>query len=389
MLHLTDEQIEQLAEKKLMGGLTPEEEALLDQWLSERQGPEDVVWDSADKNEQQLKARLLARIRASAEIDVSPKRKVFPLLWKAAAVMIPIVLASAFFYSLIHHEKRPSHPAALIDIAPGSNGAVLLLANGKTLKLDSTVNGIIASQQGSNLVIRNGALVHEQTGGGQGNGYNTVTTPFGNQFKLTLPDGTQAWLNAGSSIVYPVSFAADKRVVTVSGEVYLEVAKVFDTRGRRRPFIVTAGLSQVEVLGTHFNVRAYATDADIKTTLAEGSVRVSIPGQAPAVLSPDHQSIIDASHHTITAKEVDAAAVIAWTRGFFSFRNADIKEVMEQLARWYNVRIVYEKDLPTRSFSGKIYRNINISAALDALAFMNVKFSIENNAGGTQIRVMP
>ncbi|MBW7840774.1 MAG: FecR domain-containing protein [Chitinophagaceae bacterium] len=308
----------------------------------------------------------------------------------AAAVIAFTILAGGYWWSMqsrhnpqqlaeANHENQYQN-----DLEPGGNKAVLTLADGSTIILDSINSGAI-STQGNVMVIKlsDGQLsykVSAQKEAGATISYNTITTPKGGQYQLELADGSKVWLNAASSLTFPTAFSGAQRNVKMKGEAYFEVSK-----DASKPFIVSAGEVSVEVLGTEFNVNAYEDEENLKTTLLKGAVNVTDNRQT-ITLVPGEQARFNHSNHQLkTLKGVDVNSVIAWKNGFFSFNDASLKEVMQQLARWYDVDVVYEGTVKEREFGGKIDRNANASQVLKILEESNVHFRIE----GKKIIVMP
>lgn len=308
--------------------------------------------------------------------------------WAAAAILL---LAGATYF--LTTNKKNSEPAAIAatttDIAPGKNGAVLTLADGSQIVLDSLENGTVATQNGVQVVLQNGQLAYDPTGSGAGERiYNTMTTPKSRQFQLTLPDGTKVWLNAASSLRYPTTFSAATRRVEVTGEAYFEVAK-----NKAKPFIVKINnKAEIEVLGTHFNVNAYTNESTIRTTLLEGRVRViagdlTAPHNAgtagatvSALLKPGQQASIPNTISAITEIPISPAQtdqVVAWKNGVFNFEDAGFEEVMRQLERWYDIEVVYEKGIPDIQFGGKLSRNVGLKDLLEILKRTEVHFKLE------------
>jgi len=249
------------------------------------------------------------------------------------------------------------------------------------------VGGVIARQGGSSIVkTAGGRIVYrssdatrdkapESAGAGE-TMMNTMRTPRGGNYRLTLPDGTQVWLNAASSITYPAAFTGKQRNVRISGEVYFEVVK-----NKELPFMVSVdGGADVEVLGTGFDVNAYTDEGSVKTTLLEGSVRV-----CKVVLKPGQQAQVSQQKVSVV-NNVDIDKVMAWKNGLFNFQDVSLREVMRQLERWYDIEVVYRKNVPDIRFEGEISRNINLSDLLKVLARADVKFSIE---GGRRLVVLP
>jgi len=259
------------------------------------------------------------------------------------------------------------------DIAPGGNKAQLTLADGTQITLDSNYNGKLAQQGSVSVLLHDGELAYK--GAPSSNGvvhFNTLTTPNGGQYHVTLPDGTGVWLNAASSLKYPTAFTGSQRMVELTGEAYFEVAQ-----NAVAPFIVNAGNSVVQVLGTHFNINAYSDEKAMLTTLLEGAVKV-VKGQNEVVLTPGQQSHINEATGQFKVKTVDTEEVIAWKNEQFAFANMDIPTVMRQISRWYNVTIVFAGKPPTGEINGKISRNYNISQVLKMLEYTaGIKYSVE------------
>jgi ferric-dicitrate binding protein FerR (iron transport regulator) len=201
--------------------------------------------------------------------------------------------------------------------------------------------------------------------------YNTLTTKPGEHYSLLLPDGTKVWLNAASSITYPVVFKGDERNVKVTGELYFEIV-----HNAKQLFRVAVKDQVVEDIGTHLNINAYDDEPAVNTTLLEGSIRV-IKGNASAILAPGQQATMAPDDSRFQIKQVDGNEAVAWKNGYFYFDRADIKMVMRELARWYNIQIVYKGELPNKTFKGKVYRNINASEALRILSYFGAHFKID------------
>lgn len=308
--------------------------------------------------------------------------------WAAAAAIIIILGTASFlwFSSRTKSTVAKNDPVPGIDIAPGQEGAILTLADGSTVVLDSLGNGIIATQNGTRLMLSNGQLAYNANGTSNAAvTYNTVTTPKGRQFRLLLQDGTKVWLNAASSIRYPTIFAGKERKVEVTGEVYFEVAK-----NEKKPFHVKVNdETEIEVLGTHFNINSYADEATVNTTLLEGLVRITNKKEK-AVLKPGQQAqVAGVSMQPQGIKilnDVDVDKVMAWKNGVFNFQDATLKEVMHQLERWYDIDVEYEKGIPKFEFFGKMSRDLSLSEVLRGLQVSEVHFRIE---AGRKVIVMP
>ncbi|HJU45510.1 MAG TPA: FecR domain-containing protein [Chitinophagaceae bacterium] len=285
----------------------------------------------------------------------------------AAAI---ILLAGATIAIVVSSDRRSAKSGTDLskrfknDVAPGGNKATLTLADGRTIVLDSTQNGTIATQGGSSIIkLSNGQIRYDLKGLSQGSvSWNTLSTPRGGTYQITLPDGSKVWLNAESSITYPVAFTGnERRVELVDGEAYFEVAK-----DSKRPFIVSVDDNmEVEVLGTHFNVNAYEDEEVIKTTLVEGKVKVNKSNKSneSLLLIPGQQAKVNIENETITViNDVDTEEAIAWKEGLFYFEDDDIKTVMRQLARWYDVEVEYEGKVPDSKpiLYWQLYKRIHI-----------------------------
>lgn len=300
--------------------------------------------------------------------------------WVAAAIVL-LAVGGNYIYHLQRTGRQPA-PAATVsltaDVQPGGNKAVLTLGNGQKIVLDGAVNGTLA-QQGNAKVLKlnNGQLVynalHEKPGEQPKEiVYNTLTTPRGGQYRIALPDGTKVWLDAASSVTYPATFAGKDRSVAVTGQVYFEVA-----RDKSRPFQVRVNDVTVEVLGTAFNINAYADEREIRTTLLEGRVKVSAGSRTP-LLSPGQQARIGPDGSLKVTGDINADEITAWKNGLFHFEKADIQMVMRQLARWYDVTVSYEGAIPEGNFSGEISRDITLTQLLKGLTQTRVHYRIDN-----------
>jgi transmembrane sensor len=333
-------------------------------------------------------------LKSDSRVRSAPFRRSWSRYAVAASVILLISISGyLWFNNSKPHPSPASHHLAQAGILPGRERATLTLANGATIALDTTTGNIV--KQGAFTVINlNGKLDYE--GKDDAVHYHTLSTPKGGQYRAQLPDGTEVWLNAASSITYPTAFTGADRRVTVSGEVYFEVAK-----DKTKPFKINVdSKSAVEVLGTHFNVNAYADDGIIKTTLLEGSVKVSQsismsseqqPGpdgtldkKGSVVLCPGEQAMVvlsaaESGNPTgITIKsDANLDQVTAWKYGLFNFEQADLKTVMAQLSRWYDIDIKYEGAVPSRRFRGKMTRDLNLSQVIKILEDVDVKFRIE------------
>jgi ferric-dicitrate binding protein FerR (iron transport regulator) len=261
------------------------------------------------------------------------------------------------------------------EIHPGTNRAVLQLADGTMISLDSTRTGAIARQGSANILKRaDGGIVYRPSSGTNSSEplLNMLSTPRGGQFQLVLPDGTKVWLNAASYIRYPVSFDKKIRKVEVQGEVYLEVAKNAD-----KPFIVDVGDGmEIKVLGTRFNVNTYKEERYRRMTLLEGAIGI-VSSKGSKLLKPGEQALAG-KDGGIRVEEVNTAAVVAWKNGLFDFSKSEIPSVMNQLARWYDIEVQYEGPLPEALYSGEMERDLNLSQVVKLLETAGIHIKIKN-----------
>lgn len=392
-MHLPED-IAVLIEKYLNGAISAEERLQLDQWYSSLADGEAAL-SVGSEDEQEINERLQRRIFNTITRYGNHTRRLFFRGWQlpviAASVILILVSISVYYY--IHSAKltdaalaqKRSVPAAT-GIVPGGNRALLTLADGSTIVLDSASNGML-SRQGNIKVLKldNGLLSYTGQGvkkdANHETVFNTISTPRGGQYQVTLSDGTKVWLNAASSISFPVAFTAAGRSVSVTGEAYFEV--VHDSH---RPFKVQINNNEIEVLGTHFNVNAYEDEVTVKTTLLEGKIRQTTKsGAFQKILLPGQQSDIRKNGEMSVSTNADTEEAVAWMHGNFQFRSADLHAVLRQVSRWYDVDIEY-KDNVDLHFTGQLPRSENASALFENLALTGeVHFRIE----GRRVIVSP
>lgn len=399
--------IKALLEKYTKGEASPAEQNIIEQWI-EAGGMEDNSWDKMDEQQKES-------WQQSLELDI--EQKLFPagetmppvvyIPWYrrlyfqvAAAALIMIATGTAI---LISTQSSPSTaPLQVVkkapenDALPGTNKAVLTLADGSVVTLDDSGNGLLATEGNTEVKKMGDQLVYnsaDKNSGEDKSVYNVLATPKGGQYKLVLPDGSKVWLNAASQIKYPVAFAKDKREVEIKGEAYFEIAEQFADK-KKTAFVVhiaDAGgnnKADVEVLGTHFNINSYDDELSINTTLLEGKVRLLTTNgdvsTAPVLLAPGEQARLSSTAIKVF-KNVDVEEVVAWKNGLFLMNKASIPMVLRQLARWYDMEVEYRKGLPEGKISGDIPRNLNLSEVLKVLKLSGVDFKIE----GKKIIVEP
>ena len=367
---MENKQEKELIDKYLSGNCTPEEKEIIESWYLDyaKHQSEDTdepdyssagseIWNSIQQRNNQSQVKTL-----------------WPRLAATASIVLLITIG-AYFIS----RKQPKQQIAQTqthDIAPGTNKAILTLGNGKQIVLTNAKNGLVASQGNTRInKTKEGAVQYNPSEGANNAtaiAYNTISTPRGGKYTITLADGTTVSLDAMSSVRFPTAFNGNTREVTTTGQVYFEVA-----HDAAKPFRVHTKGQTVEVLGTHFNINAYDEESALKTTLLQGSIRITQNGQS-ALLKPGEQSQISPTNNKITViQDADVDEAIAWKNGFFQFNNSNIKDVMSQLSRWYDVEVQYEGKIPDRTFSGKIYKNVNASQVLNILNYSKVHFRIE------------
>lgn len=316
---------------------------------------------------------------------VSAKRKLRWTIRYAAAVIILCMLSvSAYFLFNPRQEDQIGKTASIHkeknDVSPGRNTAMLTLANGTTINLDSAANGALTTQGNAKILNLNGLLSYNTVGNKSSEVlYNTISTPRGGQYQLMLADGSKVWLNAASSLRFPASFVGKERKVELLGEAYFEVAK-----NAAMPFKVKVHGMEVEVLGTHFNINSYDNESIVRTTLLEGSIKINKDDKS-SLLKPGQQAQMNEAGEIKIISNVDVEEAIAWKEGKFQFDKADIHAIMRQLARWYDVEVEYKGNVSSH-FGGTISRDVNLSQVLNMLHLTGeVNFKIE----GKKVVVMP
>jgi transmembrane sensor len=303
----------------------------------------------------------------------------FKLLAAVTLMGIGLTLVLRLTLPQLTHTSSP----VVRDIAPGISTATLTLSNGQKINLNNTANGQIASQSGTRILkTANGQITYQASNPNKAiydTVSNMISVPRGGQWQVDLPDGSKVWLNSASTLTYPVTFAHQKnRIVKLSGEGYFEVAK-----DKMHPFLVKTSQQEVQVYGTHFNINSYPDESFVNTTLAEGSVKVSMTGGHPRFLVPGQQAILKG--RILTVSEANVEETLAWKNGYFRFNDENIRSIMRKLSRWYNVDVQYGPDITNDGLNGKISRFKNISQVLRALeATKSVHFKVE----GRRVTVM-
>jgi transmembrane sensor len=381
-----------LYDKYLAGTASPEEISRIENYRDNFQLQE------SGNNRQDflpLEKKILSRINQS--IQNVPIRRLVVGRWSVAAAVLILFAAGSL---LLRHREPPSSgklqaPVAAVqqDVAPGANKAILILSDGRKIALTDAANGQLGQFGNISIQKTKDGQLEYVVGGGSGSasgdgadgvagrpaisGLNTISTPRGGQYQVALPDGTRVWLNAASSLTFPVRFAGPERRVELTGEAYFEVAKNKD-----QPFKVACHHTEVQVLGTNFNIMAYPDEGEIKTTLLDGSVKIK-NGSDEQLLVPGQQAI-DKSEGRLRVVEANLEEVVAWKNGYFIFHNTDIHDIMRQAARWYDVEVAYEGNPKDAVFGGKVSKFRNISVLLKNLELAG---SVHFNVQGKKVTV--
>jgi len=390
---IQDERINYLTEKFFAGNCSEIEKAELATWISQNREDEELsaVLESAWQNykggeplSHEASERILVNIFPDKTSQVIyedyEEQPVFKKLWPRIAAAAVLVLGLGLYWwsaerRSLQLAENTTGKTEIKDLPPGGNKAILTLGDGTNIVLDSAGNGNLANQGNTSITKSGkGELIYSLNG--QINNsvvFNTVATPKGGQYHIVLPDGSKVWLNAASSLRFPTAFKSAERRVEITGEVYFEV-----THNPRMPFIVKAGETEVTVLGTHFNIMAYPDEKAMKTTLLEGSVKVSRAGKS-AMLTPGQQAKLSSSINTIRVlTDVDTDKEMAWKNGYFQFEDENLEDIMRQVSRWYDVEVTYEGNISREHFTGRLPRNANVSKVLKILSLSGVKFRIED-----------
>lgn len=372
-------EFQKLVYKYLQGKATPEEKAFIEKYYQYFDKQERITPSIPTEEKAALENRLLQKITGSIQ-----RQEVIPLykkpFFRSAAAAAILLLVSASSYLLFFHpfskpEQTVSIPAANDVKPPGTNRAMITLANGQTIYLDSAANGSLTMQENVQLVkLADGQIAYK--GSARETVYNTLTNPRNSKvIDITLADGSRVWLNAGSSLVFPVAFTGKERTVSVSGEAYFEVA-----HHAAMPFKVRKGETEITVLGTRFNVNAYDDDDALRITLLEGSVKIA-KGSSSGVLKPGQQAVLAPEQGATAINVINTANMeetMAWKNGFFLFENADIETVMLQLSRWYDAEVVFKSRKAHDPLYVKISRDTRLSDVLKALEISGgARFNIE------------
>lgn len=385
---MTKEQAIILLQRYRQGLCSGKEKEAVERWykLLEKEG--EWKWADGEKDlfEEELFQQISMEIAGDGE-DETIKMTKSVSWWKVAAAVL-LLGTTTFTWILLSKDNAKEQPVERVvtvkennDAPPGKTGAILTLSNGQKILLDTVSDGTIQVQGGPAILNENGTLRYDDEASPGIVVYNSIVTPRGRQYKLVLSDGTKVWLNAASSLYFPVYFTNGARKVEVSGEAYFEVAERKDRQGKKIPFAVkinqeSGSPAEVQVLGTHFNINAYDDEPDTKVTLLEGKVSVHTASAEPVTIFPGQQAKVG---NTIEVNEgVDLELVMAWKNGSFHFKNADVKAVMRQAERWYDISVEYPQGVPRDTLNGGISRDVKLSEFLDIIRYSDIRATIRN-----------
>lgn len=376
------QEIEQLLKAYREGKASAEQKALLEQWYHSLEYDASVFTDEAQLHYLQQQSWQAIRQRQRATVVPLYRR-----YWQVAAAVLVLLVAGTWWWrSTTDRQATAVAVNTATAIRPGTNKATLTLSNGSVVVLDSNAQTQIADAGGIHITNRNNQQLsyQPQPSGAHSEmvGFNMLSTPRGGQYQLTLPDGSMVWLNSASQLKYPISFQGNERVVELSGEAYFEVAE-----NAKQPFKVIANGIRVDVLGTKFNINAYHDEASIKTTLVQGSVRVSgsrATSGASTILRPGQQAIAIAGN--VTTRQANIQQVLSWKNGLFVFEDRKLDEVLREVSRWYDIEIEFRAPLSDNLYGGVINRHNLLPKVLELLEKNGIQhFKIE----GRKVIVLP
>lgn len=364
-----NKEIKSLIKKYLSGQCTVEERHIVEKWYAEQLEARGLSTKEYDRTK--IKDEIWQRIAEQRPVKI--KKVVW---WPRVAAAVAVVVGLFAIYQFAFTPDLPSEEAYVSDgnpIMPAGNNAILTTADGKKIALTTSAEGIL--DQGDGFEIKkekDGLIVFDvkASNGVATTTYNTIETPKGGIYQVVLPDGSKAWLNNESSISFPTQFAASERLVKITGEVYFEVE-----HNAKRPFKVSTPQQEIEVLGTKFNINAYDDEPSVKTTLVEGSVRVK-GASSIHVLRPGYEMVTQKDNRD-KVSVANLKSVLAWKEGVFHFERVKLETLMRQLARWYDVELVYEGKLPQDEFVGEIRRSEDIHKVLEILKDGQIDINLE------------
>lgn len=335
-------------------------------------------WDS-EAGWQRLQQKINVRLSGTVKRN---NRKTW---WQAAAAILILGLATWQILNQTFYEPAPKINLLSQygdDVLPGTKKAELILSDGTTVALENNRDSSFTEKGSSVLRTANGTIIYSN-GAVVNNeiAWNTIRIPNGGEYLVVLEDGTKVWLNAASSLRYPVQFSgSERRVELTGGEAYFEIAK-----NKEKPFIVVADKMEIQAVGTAFNVNSYANAASFTiTTLTNGLVKIHALGKTTPLLPGEQMS---ANNLVAQVAKADTGLATAWKNGLFMFKNAALQEVMQQLARWYDLELVYAPDFTKKKFfTGEIKRQVQLSKVLQMMEMTGIaRFTI----AGNKVTILP
>lgn len=377
--HLNDSLNEQQSlELQQWADAKPENQELIDRLFQNDLLIEDIrlywdLWNENDALEREL--RILAKVAQKTE-----QAPIIPLYrrlrkWLPYAAALLVIAITTLFFTTNRRSQNNADKEVVVnaaDILPGGNKATLTLADGRTIDLNSKQSGIVV---GKHITYLDGSsIVKEEAASSE---MLVLKTPIGGNYKVVLPDGSQVWLNADSKLTYPSKFASSERLVQLEGEAYFEVKHQL-VSGKKIPFKVLSSGQTINVLGTEFNVSAYADEPQLKTTLVNGSVEIeNLSSKNTSKIAPGQQAVLYGANTKISKVDVDK--VIAWKLGQFSFDDKSFDQIMREMARWYNIKIEYEGGIPTDRFTGNAFKTAKLATVLRFLESSAIKYQIKTD----------
>lgn len=374
-MQIQPEKIADLIYQQQRNELSAADKELLESWINASSANKALVEEMQNLSVSLPLASLIDRAgkdvleqvkQQRPELAYHPPVRSLGSWWKYAAIFLLVAGAATLMFL---NKQEPAAevvkapPSKEEDALPGGDKAILTLADGSTILLDSAGNGTIA-QQGTTTISKtaDGELIYKGGAGDDAELYNTVSTPKGGQYRIGLPDGTTVWLNAASSISYPTAFRGKERTVRITGEAFFEVAK-----DAAKPFQVRTNSDLIQVLGTSFNVNSYTDEEGVKTSLIDGAVKIG-----NIVLKPGQACVKGKVFKTNLDQDV------AWKNGVFNFHDVDLAVVMRQLSRWYDVEVTYPQGVPTKRVKGEMGRNLNLSEVMQVLKDIGITTELKD-----------
>lgn len=362
--------------KKINDTLSPEEESVFAVWYNESDSNREYFERVKSNYQADIEEIDLNKAWKAIDKKITPKNNKKSYYKYAIAASVALLLGVGYL-TMKQTESFTNFGIgtenSVVEKSTPNNDVVLTLSDGSIVVLNDKKSGVVANQE--NVVItkdKDGQIRYDENNKPR-NGkvsFNTLVTPNGKTFQIELPDGTNVWMNAGSSLKYPTYFEGDDRSVVLTGEAYFEVA-----HNAQMPFKVFSNGQEVEVLGTHFNIRAYENEPVLKTTLLEGKIKIT-EGSNSALVKPGQQIVVSLDKHSMRAKEVNTELAVAWKERLFYFENAKYDEIMREIERWYDVDVIYKGKIPDERFEGAIQKDLKLNQILKMLESKDVHFKI-------------